>query len=168
MSPNKTLYIREEDQEAWERTDAAAHAAHQSLSQFLTGLIRRYLPEAPVADGDVEKITVKVGDGQRMWTEGFIGRWLARDESADYPKGVALTKRGQFAWHECVPGMNEGELIVYPSLDDLTAAVEAEHWPDAEQSASGESQLAGLPEFRALVAEAARSLGQEHVVWRDI
>ncbi|MGH3277383.1 MAG: hypothetical protein ACRDNZ_24030 [Streptosporangiaceae bacterium] len=169
MSPNKTLYIREEDQDAWDRADAAAHATRQSLSQYVTGLIRRYAPEAPAAGEELQKITVEVGDTHRMWTEGFTGRWLAWREAptGEWKRGIAVTKGGQFAWYEAVPEASDGDLSVYPSLDDLEAAVREQDWPDAEMT-DNEHQLAGLAEFRAMVVQAAEAIGQEHVFWRDI
>lgn len=169
MSPNKTLYIREEDQDAWERADAAAHAARQSLSQYVTDLIRRHVPEIRAHGGDMEKITVEVAGGAGgMRTEGFTGRWLAWDEAptGEWKQGIALTKGGQFAWYESVPVVNEGALFVYRSLDDLESDVQERTWPDAEDSA--EAQLQGLASFRAMVAGAAEVVGQEHVTWRDI
>jgi hypothetical protein len=165
MSPNKTLYVREEDQDAWHRAEAAAHAAHQSISQYVTNLIRRHAPETPASGSDLQKITVDVGDGRRMWTEGFTGRWLAWEEAptGEWKRGIALTKGGQFAWYEAAPQACDGELTAYATLDDLEARVQEQDWPDGDPS-----QAAGQAEFRALVAEAADAIGQQHVIWRDI
>lgn len=165
MSPNKTLYIREEDQDAWSRADAAAHAAHQSLSQYLTGLIRRYAPAVPPTTRELQKITVDIGDGARMWTEGFTGRWLAWAEgpAGEWYQGIALTSGGQFAWYESAPGASEGRLVAYTSLDDLQTEVQEANWPDGDPSGA-----AGQEQFRALLAAAAEALGQDHVIWRDI
>lgn len=156
MSPNKTLYIREEDRELWGRVGAAAHAGRQSLSQFMTDLIRRHVPAPPA--GDMERITVQVGDTERTWTEGFTGRWLARAESSKEKCGIALTKGGQFAWYEAIPGGKAGDLDVFPDLEALEAYVE-ELW-------SGDP--ARRRSHRSLLAEAAEALGQPHVIWRDI
>jgi hypothetical protein len=46
MSPNKTLYTRDEDTPAWERAEQAAKAAGISTSQLVAAALRRYLPEA--------------------------------------------------------------------------------------------------------------------------
>jgi len=165
MSPNKTLYIREEDQDAWERADAAAHAARQSLSQYVSDLIRRHAPEIPADDGEMRKITVEVGAGITH-TEGFTGRWLAWDETTDYRQGIALTKGGQLAWYEYIPMAGEGDLLVYPDLDSLESEVQEKNWPDGDGSEG--PALTGLQNFREMVASAADALGQEHVIWRDI
>ena len=45
MSPNKTLYTRDEDAPAWERAERAAKAAGISTSQLVAAALRRYLPE---------------------------------------------------------------------------------------------------------------------------
>lgn len=165
MSPNKTLYIREDDEDAWQRADAAAHAARQSLSQYITGLIRRHAPEAP-ANGELTKITVEVGDGTDMWSEGFTGRWLAWDEGTGYRQGIALTQHGRFAWYDAVTAASRGELTVYASLDDLHDGVVEKAWPHGEDLT--EQQEAGMAAFRAMIGTAAAVLGQEHVIWRDI
>ena len=137
-----------------------------SFSQLVLQALKDTSPP-DIKPGDLEKITVDVGDGNRMWTEGFTGRWLAQDEGTDWRHGIALTKGGQFAWYETVPVVSTGELTVYPSLGALEAGVQERNWPDAEATAS-EHQLRGLAAFRALVAEAAEEAGQEHVLWRDI
>jgi hypothetical protein len=115
--------------------------------------------------GGMQKITVDVGDGHRMRTEGFTGRWLAWEEAAtgEWKRGIALTKGGQFAWYDATPGAGKGQLVAYASLGELQAEVEEENWPDGDPSGA-----AGQEEFRALLGAAADALGGEHVIWRDI
>jgi hypothetical protein len=44
VSPNKTLYMRDEDTPVWERAELAAETSRQSLSQLVTAALRHYLP----------------------------------------------------------------------------------------------------------------------------
>jgi len=44
MSPNKTLYVRDEDVSIWERAEKAAKAARQSVSTIAAAALRAYLP----------------------------------------------------------------------------------------------------------------------------
>lgn len=68
MSPNRTLYIRDEDMDAWEHAEAASHAAHQSLSQYITNLLHLYAdaeqPDTEIRAGD--KVTLSNGDPQKV------------------------------------------------------------------------------------------------------
>jgi hypothetical protein len=166
VSPNKTLYIRDEDIPVWERAEATARRSGMSLSQLVTqALVKAEPPQ--VEPGGLEKIRVDVGDGGRMWAEGFTGRWLAWEEATEWRHGIAVTKGGQFAWYEAVPAASDGSLTVYPSLDDLYTGVQEQNWPDGEGS-DNEHQLQGLADFRAMVATAAEEVKQEYVIWRDI
>jgi hypothetical protein len=45
IMPNKTLYIRDEDIDAWERAEAASRKANQSLSHYITKLLRLHADE---------------------------------------------------------------------------------------------------------------------------
>ena len=156
MSPNKTLYVRDEDEDVWQRAEAAAHTAHQSVSQYITGLIRRHVPAAPT-DGEFQRIIVDVGGGDAdpILPVGFMGRWLVEpepDETRGGPDagaywGVALTKRGNIAVY--VAHVNDGWPARLDDYSNLDAA--AEH---------------GVPE--EILAKAAKELGQERVIWRDI
>lgn len=143
MSPNKTLYIREDDVPIWERAEQAAKTTSQSVSQLVTSALQHYLPSVQAPAGAMEPITVELGNGDRTWTEGFTGRWLFEQEGSDFRRGIAQTKRGKFAAYSFVERNSTGYLTVHDSLDDI----------DFE------------PE---ILAQAAAELGQERVVWRDL
>jgi len=155
VSPNKTLYIRDEDMPIWERAEQAAKQARQSLSQLVIGALQRYLPLEP-PNGDLEQITVEVGEHRLK--KRFIGRWLVdpdehetRTDQQGFDAGaywgVALTKRGRIAVY--VAHVNEDwptDLEVYDSLDD---------------AANGKVPA-------DILAMAATELGEERVVQLDI
>jgi hypothetical protein len=153
VSPNKTLYIRDQDMPAWERAESAARRRGISLSQLVAQALERAVPPPP-ADLPYEEIRVNTGENYQR-TEAFTGFWLVEPDDHETrtsqkgydPEaywGVALTKRGQIAvWTaHCLHGF-PGTLDVYASLDD-----------------------APLPED--IKADAANELGQEHVIYRDI
>jgi hypothetical protein len=99
--------------------------------------------------GRIERIEVKVGDGETPWVvKAFSGRWLAQDvcgEDLDGPKwSVALTKGGKFAVVTSMDRMVR--LDVYNSLADAVAD--------------------GNPE--CVVEEAVRALGITAVIELDI
>jgi hypothetical protein len=124
--PNKTLYIRDEDTDAWERAEAASHAAHQSLSQYVANLLRRYAP-AGATDGEQpgteikagDKVTLRNGDPQKVGgVEGLCpmyGGWLS--------SGTAnvLFVLAWVSW--------EGEKTL-ERVDDLIKLPQAEQTPD--------------------------------------
>lgn len=150
MSPNKTLYIRDDDMSIWERAEVAAKQTRQSVSQLVTTALQHYLPTVHAPSGELEEITVEVGEPARAVT--FTGRWLVApsseatrggDDAGAY-WGVALTKRGRIAVF--MAHVNErwpAELTDHNSLDD-----------------------AGLPEN--IHAIAAAELGQDYVQKLDI
>ena len=153
MSPNKTLYIRDEDQPVWERAEELARTRGVSPSQHVSQALKR--TEPPVIDEkDLEEIQVTIGERNRL--EAFAGRWLVepdRDKTRTGEEGydagaywgVALTRRGSIAVYTA--HCNEGwpaELEVFDSIDDAEL----------------------LPED--IKGDASAALGQEHVVWRDI
>ena len=65
MSPNKTLYMRDEDTPLWERAELAAETSRQSLSQLVTAALRHYLPTICTPGDAMEDIHVMVGDRLR-------------------------------------------------------------------------------------------------------
>jgi hypothetical protein len=153
---SKTLYVRDTDENTWARAEEFARETRQSLSQVVTGALQRYVPPVPAAD-DLQEIQVGTGE-ERARTEAFIGRWLV---SPDHPVtqhsrdpdelgytawAAAITRRGRIAvyqWHSM--DTEQASLDVYASLDEAD-----EYVPDP------------------LIAKAAKALGQERILWRDI
>lgn len=78
--PKKTLYVRDEDVQIWERAEAIDN---ESLSSVVTTALRRYVLSKEMG-GPYERIELKVAvftedgriDGSR--TVAFQGRFLAR------------------------------------------------------------------------------------------
>jgi hypothetical protein len=166
MSPNKTLYIRDEDMPVWERAEHAAERTRQSVSQLVTASLRHYLPTIYTPEDEMEDIRVMVGDRvppqhgspssakDYTHTEAFTGRWLVPPgeesrsrftrETTGYCYAVAQTRRGQIAMYRYHPdALRPATLEVFASLDDADLPLDINE-------------------------KAAVALGQEHVTWRDI
>ena len=152
MSPNKTLYIRDEDMPVWERAEGTARRSGVSLSQLVMQALRATEPPQ-LQDDELEEIQVTVGERNRA--EAFAGRWLVEPDADETRTGeeghdagaywgVALTKRGSIA--------------VYTAHCN-------DRWP-ATLEVFGTLDAADLPED--IKADAAAALGREHVIYRDI
>lgn len=153
MSPNKTLYIRDDQVSIWERAENAAAQARQPMSQLVVRLLRDHLTQVETAN---DEITVDMRDKDgREWAEAFRGRWLiapdddnrfGSDAGACY--GIAQTAKGKiaaYAYH--VNDRWPPALTVYSGLDEL----------------QGDLHLA-----EEAIAAAASAMGQRRVVRRDI
>jgi hypothetical protein len=166
MAPNKTLYIRGEDEPLWDRTELAAKQTRQSVSQLVTASLRSYLPTIHTPGDQMEDIRVRVGDRVQplhdvpsTWadystTEAFNGRWLIPPgdeaqsrytlQTTQYCHAVALTRRGRIAVYRYHPkALRPATLDVFASVDE-----------------------AGLP--ADIEEKASAALGKESVIWRDI
>jgi hypothetical protein len=153
MSPNKTLYIRDDDVPTWEAAEKSARQTAQPLSQLIVRLLRGHVGRQ-VAD---DEITVEMTDRNgREWTEVFRGRWLIEpdaDETRYGPDagtyyGIAETAKDQIAvYSRHVYDMWTPRLNIYADLD------EAE---EVEQIA------------KEAIAIAAAAMGMRRVIHRDI
>lgn len=141
--PNKTIHIRDKDQQLWERAEQRAKTNRISLSALIAAAIVSHL-------GDTDTITVRVAEG----TEAFIGRWLVAvdADSLEYSKspdfGIAETGRGRIAIYLPRPAL----LLDFDTLDDAKADLEAR----------------GPASDPDMWAYAARQLELRHVAVRDI
>jgi hypothetical protein len=166
MSPNKTLYTRDEDGPVWERAEQAAAATGQSVSQLVTAALRYYIPTIHTPTDAMEDIRVRVGErveplhgissspADYRKVEAFTGRWLvppgdeaqsrSTRQSTGYSYAVALTRRGQIAVYQYHPqALRPATLEAFASLGD-----------------------AGLPSD--IEEKASAALGAENITWRDI
>ena len=166
MSPNKTLYTRDEDAPVWESAEQVAAATGQSVSQLVAAALRYYLPTVHTPQEAIVDIRVQVGErvsplhGVRSSpadyarTEAFTGRWLvapgdeARSrftrQTTGYCYGVALTRRGQIAVYRYHP-----EALRPATLEAFASLAETDLPADIEKKASA-------------------ALGGERITWRDI
>ena len=128
MSPNKTLYIRDDDLGTWDRAESYAKATGQSVSTLVAAALGRYLPP----EGAKEEICVEVGEPPVRTV--FTGRWLVRPEPGltgtadtrfygDAYFGVAITGRGRFAVYVAYAGGKwPSRLVDYDSLGEVKPA----------------------------------------------
>ncbi len=107
--PNKTIYIREADQELWGKAEGLAGGSG-SISALLTATLRRYVEDQELQERTgMENIAVDLRDHEENpYTVEFVGRWLlspdpdeTRTGESGYDAGaffgVALTRRGNLA-----------------------------------------------------------------------
>lgn len=130
VMPNKTIYIRESDQELWGRAERLADG---NVSALLTEALRRYVDEEERMErGRMETIEVQLpGPHGPSYSAEFVGEWLVRpDESSTrtlYPGydpgayyGVALTRKGKIAVY--VQHVDERFEPMFDIYDSLEAA----------------------------------------------
>jgi len=178
VSPNKTLYMRDEDTPLWERAELAAETSRQSLSQLVTAALRHYLPTICTPGDAMEDIHVMVGDRvppSHQVIDGETGRLLHGHppSPADYPRAEAFTGR----W--LVPPGGEAQsratlqttgycygvaltrrrqIAVYRYHPEALRPATLEAFPSLEE--------ADLP--ADVEEKAATALGQQRITWRDI
>jgi hypothetical protein len=155
VSPNKTLYVRDDDLSVWDRAETYAKETRQSVSALVASALDRYVPAEPDQEG-MGEITVDVGEPPLA--KSFAGRWLLGPDSDETRTGldgydagaywgVALTRRGRIA--VVTAHCNErwpADLKVYETLDA------------AEED--------GVP--ADILALAGAELGQDRVIRLDI
>jgi hypothetical protein len=178
VSPNKTLYMRDEDTPVWERAELAAETSRQSLSQLVTAALRHYLPTICTPGDAMEDIHVMVGDRvppPHQVIDGETGRLLHGHPAspADYPRAEAFTGRwlvppGGEAQSRATlqtTGYRYGvaltrrrQIAVYRYHPEALRPATLEAFPSLEE--------ADLP--TDIEEKAATALGQQRITWRDI
>jgi len=106
MSPKRTIYVREADQELWDRAETLAGHERDSLSGAISEALRAWVQRKEADRQGLERIEVVVSHGQFKRVQAFVGRWLI-DPAADVQSkvagagsavyGVAETQRGRLA-----------------------------------------------------------------------
>lgn len=156
MSPNRTLYVRDDDLPLWERAESYAAEQNRSVSAVVAEALKSFLP-AQIKAGDMSEIRVETGE-EPVVTRAFIGRWLVEPDpdrtrtevdgyDAEFYWGIALTRRGKIAAYSAhYNGVHPAKLEVYDDFDEA----ESDFVP---------------PD---LVSMAATALGQERVLRMDI
>lgn len=154
--PNKTVYVRQGDEEVWEKAEKLAGG---SVSSLISEALRRYVEEAEQKEQGMEAIEVEFwGPEEVPYRAEFVGRWLLWPDEAETRTGepgydagafygVALTQRGNIAVY--TRHVNEG---FAPRLDTYRSFKEAES--------------AGVP--GDILATAAAEMGADYVQRLDI
>jgi hypothetical protein len=123
--PNKTLYIREEDQETWAKAETLIPQG-SSLSKLITGQLENFIAEhersAEMSNEPFERIEVDT----EPYATAFEGRWIlppdddnrtaAEEYEAGGAFGVARTKKGKIAVYTYHINRGQGRLSVYPTF----------------------------------------------------
>ncbi|WP_449240889.1 hypothetical protein [Desulfoscipio gibsoniae] len=153
--PNKTVYIREGDQELWDKAESIAGG---SLSGLLTKLLKEYVPsreEKPLkGDDGMERIVLEIGMGPETRRKvAFTGKWLASDGISRYGgrHTAYYTPKGNIVVHSDYDTTGDD----YHVYDDIEAM---------SQETNGDEPLYS-PEF---LVEIAAELGEEYVEELDI
>jgi len=124
--PNKTIYIREEDREQWEK---AKELAGGSLSALLSRGIHEFVTRKEAEMEEMKQIIVKTYDREKGFAnKSFVGRWLLKDiesneetlpEEKSRYWSIALTQKGRIAIYTedwVSQRQVSSELIDYDSL----------------------------------------------------
>ncbi len=96
----RTLYVREEDAEVWEK---ARELAGESLSQLVTTFLRNFVAEKEAAAGGFYRIVLRYRTGYVPYAKAFHGRWLIspekpfRMENSQFKYALALTAKNNIA-----------------------------------------------------------------------
>lgn len=163
--PNKTIYIRDEDVEVFEKV---AELGDGPLSQVLAKALREYLARKESMSKGIELVTLRVGyHGGR--TVRFTGRLLGQ-----WPDGVTSVPSG---WLGDVPpdewGEEEEALRVYESAKGRILVYRV--YPPHEvyeyqvyESFKDFSEKSGIGPPHPLFENVAEQLGEEGAEYLDI
>jgi hypothetical protein len=124
---NKTIYVRDEDAETWDR---AKELAGEKLSPVILQALRDFVRDQEGKQRGVERIEIRYRDARDNGlpkAKAFWGQWIYSkakplsfsDENQYY--AVAITAKGNVAihsWRESEDGPNCQTFDVFPSLED--------------------------------------------------
>jgi hypothetical protein len=117
---NKTIYVRDEDAEVWERARALAG----ELSPVITSLLKTFVAAKEVETLGFERIVLRYRDRGLPKAQAFMGRWLI-PPGTPWTRAVAPPPRG----------------IPQPP---------ARTWPDAALSAASVGNVTSLHQARVV------------------
>ncbi len=145
-SAKRTVYVKEQDREHWEKAAALSDASDESLSDYVTAALRRENERREEAmavqerlAGQMDRIVVEVTDEEeRVVRKGFNGVWLVEDMAssgdnrrAGITYSVAATAKGSIACLRLV----DGEVSAFDVFGSLEEA--GDEYPGDVLSAAG-------------------------------
>jgi len=137
---NRNIYIRDEDEQIWERARQLAGA--KGLSTMVVQGLRKFIAEREAKEAEAkgfERIVVKFNDAEAHFIpkiKAFHGKWIfppSKREKAAPEEGdrfwacsVAIMPRGAAVFHqiEVDPGGQRETFRVFPSLEAAAADVD--------------------------------------------
>lgn len=150
--PNKTLYIRDNDDVVWKKAETlVTNSGLSSLSSLVTDALRREVERIEAINevvNDAKKIIIEIDDGGGVKKKAFHGNWVVRNyEGYKGLISVAVTK-------------NQSYLVYYDSQSDCDDSYEVfEFFSDFIDSE-------GVPEeLKSIVAD---KVGEDYVEYLDI
>ena len=130
MSPNKTLYIRDDDAQIWQEAEKLVKEKKiESLSKLTTDSIRKEIERikglAKIKEG-INRIDIELTNDSGMRKIAFNGKWLVEDYEYQPERGskgilsVALTEKESFFVLWDSDGYGEDSYEIYDYFNDLT------------------------------------------------
>jgi hypothetical protein len=132
MVPNKTIYVKDEDAEIWER---AEKLAEDSVSALVARLLRQWVEdrEALIDSAGMKRIIVEHHDDEDVIVrKAFKARILLEDFTSEYPEGTwdagfanhntwfaAIGAKGNFVVWTVSDGPAGEWFEVYESIADM-------------------------------------------------
>jgi hypothetical protein len=153
-----SIYVRGEDEGAWDRAEKLAGEA--STSRVITQALRTYVLSR---DGNpMERLTFEVEIGNKKMTKAFVGRWLiepgeayhSEHEADNFMSGTQVSAGTTFAVAETA----KGKVLL---LTDFRRGQSFEAFDDF-----GDAQKAGVP--ADVVAVAAMRAGIDRAALLDV
>lgn len=152
------IYVRGEDENAWDRTEKLAGEA--STSRVITQALRAYVHSRE--GHPLERLTFEVEIGGKKLTKAFVGRWLigpgeeyrSEHEADDLLSGTQVAEGTTFAVAETA----KGKLLM---LTDFRRGESFEAFDDFD-----DAQQAGVP--ADILAVAAMRAGIQRAELLDI
>jgi hypothetical protein len=137
---NKTIYIRDEDAQVWDR---ARELAGDKLSPVIVVGLKKFIAEKDAEEAETkgfERVEVRYNDGADHGIpkrKAFHGKWLFpqkqpyklqdEDGSVVYYYALALTAKRNvvvLTWNEDLEGRSNPRFYVFPSLEAAAADTE--------------------------------------------
>jgi hypothetical protein len=149
----RTLYIRDSDEELWQRAEQMAKELGPdcSLSKLVTDALEKEMERLATAEEikeGIEKIVVKIETGKGTRKVAFNGRWLVEDYGCDKCLiSVALTEKDSYFVYCNNQGYEEDDYQVFDYFEEFK---DCEEIPDA------------------LISMVASEVGEEYVEFLNI
>lgn len=128
MSPNKTLYIRDDDAQIWQEAEELVKEKKiESLSKLATDSIRKEVERmkelATIKEG-IKRISIELDDEKGTRKIAFNGKWLAENyeffRDVKYLVSVALTERESYFVLWDSQGHNKDTYEIFDYFNDFT------------------------------------------------
>jgi alkanesulfonate monooxygenase SsuD/methylene tetrahydromethanopterin reductase-like flavin-dependent oxidoreductase (luciferase family) len=127
----RNVYIRDEDEDVWERAEKLAGGA--PMSRVITETLRAYVSSRE--GNPMQRLTIGTMNGGQEITKAFIGRWLiAPDEAyrSEHEGDASIETQVRAGTTFAVADTAKGHILVY--VDAYTGRAEFDVYDDFDQA----------------------------------